>query len=129
MFTEFRKSLVDGRSRSVGYVHKRPKAWPTYGNLLCKTVGESPIVFREIQVRSCGSSYAQVCTQFIQGNVPIDPDRLCAWDEKIGIFGGRLELSTWLSPAVDNSINRWRIRGLRFIPGATMRRILTPITL
>jgi hypothetical protein len=129
MFTEFRKSLVDGRSRSVGYVHKRPKAWPTYGNLLCKTVGESPIVFREIQVRSCGSSYAQVCTQFIQGNVPIDPDRLCAWDEKIGIFGGRLELSTWLSPAVDNSINRWRIRGLRFIPATTMRRILGPITL
>src|SRR5215211_6124441 len=73
MFTEFRKSLVDGCSRSVGYVHKRLKAWPTYGNLLCKTVGESPIVFREIQVRSCGSSYAQVCTQFIQGNVPIDP--------------------------------------------------------
>ena len=70
MFTEFRKSLVDGRSRSVGYVYKRPKAWPIYGNLLCKTVGVYPTEFREIQVRSGGSSYAQVCTQFIQGNVP-----------------------------------------------------------
>jgi hypothetical protein len=73
MSPEFRKSLVDGRSRGVGYVHKQPKAWPGYGNLLCKTVGESPTVFREIQVRSRGSSYAQVCTQFIQGIVPMDP--------------------------------------------------------
>jgi hypothetical protein len=89
----------------MGYVHKRPKAWPTHGKLLCKTVGASPTVFRGIQVRSRGSSYAQVCTQFIQGNVPIDPDRLCAWDEKIGIFGGRPKLSTWLSPAVDNPKN------------------------
>jgi len=40
-------------------------------------VGESPTVLREIQVRSRGSSYTQVCTQFIQEDIPMDPDRWC----------------------------------------------------
>ena len=75
MFGDLNQSLVDNYSRSGDYVHKRPKAWPTHGNLLCKTVGESPTVLREIQVRSRGSSYTQVCTQFIQEDIPMDPDR------------------------------------------------------
>jgi hypothetical protein len=123
MFGGFIQSLVDDRSSSVGCVHKRLKAWPTYGNLLCKTVGGSPPVLREIQVRSRGSSYAQVCTQFIQGNVPMDPDRLCAWDEKIGSTGRRLELSTQLSPPVDNLRNRCGINQLQFMFMPTMRCI------
>jgi hypothetical protein len=123
MFTKFRKSLVDDRSRSVGCVHKHPKVWLTHGKLLCKTVGKAPTVFRGIQVCSRGSSYTQVCTQFIQGNVPMDPDRLCVWDEKLGITGGLPELSTSLSPPVDNSINRREINDFRFIPGATIRRV------
>jgi hypothetical protein len=53
----------------------------------------------------------------------MDPDRLCVWDEKLGITGGLPELSTPLSPPVDNSINRCEINGLRFIPGATIRRV------
>jgi hypothetical protein len=105
----------------VGCVHKRSKPWPAHGNLLCKTVGKDPTAFRGIQVRSRGSSYAQVCTQFIQGNVPMDPDRLCAWDEKIRITGGRPELSTPLSPPVDNLRKRCEIRELRFTLMATMR--------
>jgi hypothetical protein len=32
------------------------------------------------------------------------------WDEKIEIFGGCLELSTQLSPAVDNLVNRLIIK-------------------
>jgi len=35
---------------------------------------ESPILSRGMQVRGCGSSYAQACTQFIQGIIPMDPD-------------------------------------------------------
>jgi hypothetical protein len=53
----------------------------------------------------------------------MDPDRLCAWDEKIGITGGRCRLSTPLSPAVDNLINRCETSQLQFISLATMRRI------
>jgi hypothetical protein len=102
-------------------VHKRPKPWPAHRNLLCKTVGKDPTAFKGIQVRGRGSSYAQVCTQFIQGNIPLDPDRLCAWDEKIGITGGRPELSTWLSPPVDNLRNRCKIKQLQFIFMATIR--------
>ena len=68
-----------------------------------------PTLFRGMQVRDRGSSYTQVCTQFIQGNVPIDPDGLCLWDEKMGITDGRLELSTPLSPAVDNLIKLCKI--------------------
>ena len=84
-----------------------------------------------MQVRNRGSSYAQVCTQFIQGNIPINPDLLCAWDEKIGIIDGYPGLSTPLSPAVDNRINLCKMRRLwfpsrtamRYIPGyATSRR-------
>jgi hypothetical protein len=68
--------------------------------------GEPPTVFRGIQVSNRGSRYAQVCTQFIQGNVRIDPDRLCDWGEKMGVIGGDSKLSTPFSPAVDNLINR-----------------------
>jgi hypothetical protein len=106
----------------------RPKAGQPMGICCVKLWGKS----HSVQGNSGKKSRKQlctVCTQFIQGNVPMDPDRLCAWDEKIGIFGGRLELSTWLSPAVDNSINRCKIRGLRSIPCATIRCILSPITL
>jgi hypothetical protein len=56
----------------------------------------------------------------------MNPDRLCAWDEQIGIFGGRLELSTSLSPAVDNFVNRSKIKWFRFILCATMRYIPSP---
>jgi hypothetical protein len=93
------------------------------GTYCVKLWGKNPTVFRGIQVRSRGSSYAQVCTQFIQGNIPLDPDRLCAWDEKIGIIGGRAELSTPLSPAVDNLITLCEMNGLRFTRLATMRCI------
>jgi hypothetical protein len=105
----------------VSCVHRRPKPWPAQSNLLCKTVGKDPTVFKGIQVRSRGSSYAQVRTQFIQGNVPMDPDRLCAWDEKIGITGGRRELSTRLSPPVDKLRNPCGINQLQFKLMATMR--------
>jgi hypothetical protein len=64
-----------------------------------------------------------VCTQFIQGDVPLDPGRLSLWDEETEIFGGRPKLSTWLSPAVDNLINLLKINRLRFTLLATMRRI------
>ena len=90
---------------------------------------ENPTVFRGIQVRSRGSSYAQVCTQFIQGDVPLDPGRLSAWDEKTEIFGGRPKLSTRLSPAVDNLINRLKINRLRFTPLAAMRCVPNPYDL
>jgi hypothetical protein len=53
----------------------------------------------------------------------MDPDRLCVWDEKIGITGGRPKLFTPLSPAVDNPINRCKIYKLRFILLTTMRRV------
>jgi hypothetical protein len=56
----------------------------------------------------------------------MNPDRLCAWDERIGIFGGRPELSTSLSPAVDNLINRCKIKGFRFILCATMGYVPSP---
>jgi hypothetical protein len=56
----------------------------------------------------------------------MNPDRLCAWSEQIGIFGGRPELSTSLSPTVDNFINRRKIKRFRFIPCATMRYIPSP---
>jgi hypothetical protein len=53
----------------------------------------------------------------------MDPDRLCAWGEKIGITGGRRKLSTPLSPAVDNRINRCETIELQFIFLATMSRV------
>jgi hypothetical protein len=86
-------------------------------------VGEKPTVFKGIQVRSRGSSYAQVCAQFIQGDVPIGPDRLCVWDEKKEIFGGRPKLSTWLSPVVDNLIKHLKNNMIRLMICATMRSV------
>ena len=50
----------------------------------------------------------------------MNPDRLCAWDEKIGIFGGRPELSTALSPVVDNLQNLWKLRYLRLTFASTI---------
>jgi hypothetical protein len=86
-------------------------------------MGKTPTVFRSIQVRNRGSSYAQVCTQFIQGNTPMDPDRLCVWGEKIGITGGYPGLSTRLSPPVDNFINRRRANRLRLTIMATIKSV------
>jgi hypothetical protein len=99
-------SLDQYHSSGVGRVQKISKPRLTQGNPPCTTVGRNPTVFRGIQVRKRGSSYAQVCTQLIQGNIPIDPDLLGTGDEKTGVTGGRFELSTSLSPAVDNSVNR-----------------------
>jgi hypothetical protein len=53
----------------------------------------------------------------------MDPDRLCAWDVKIGITGGRSKLSTPLSPPVDNSRNRREVNTLRLILMPTMKLI------
>jgi len=48
---------------------------PSFGHLwelLCKTVGKVHSV-REIQVKKLRKQLCTVCTQFIQGNVPITP--------------------------------------------------------
>jgi hypothetical protein len=56
----------------------------------------------------------------------MNPDRLCVWDEQIGFFGGRPELSTSLSPAVDNLIKHRKIKRFRFLIRATIGYVSIP---
>jgi len=69
-----------------------------------------------------------VCAQLIQGNIPLDPDLLGNGDEKTGLTGGRFELSTSLSPAVDNSVKRRYFNGIRRMSTATMLSIPGHVT-